>query len=102
MELLKNYIFNCCIERAKDYNRESPKNWREAKKMIIEIFDAEKGFEVARIGRRQAFKNWILGLCFISPIMEDLTPYTTRTRATEEEKENDTEQKIYYLIYFYN
>ena len=99
-ENLKNYIFEACKDRAADYGKDSPKNWKEAKKMIFDIFHEEKGDEVARFGRREAFRRWVFGLCFISPIMEDLTPYTYKTDSIEQEE--DTENKIYKLLYLYD
>lgn len=98
-ENLKNYIFNCCQDRATDYNEPAPTTWNDAKVLVQKIFTQEKGAEIARHGKRWAFNSWVFGLCFISPIMEDLTPYTTREKATETEKENDTEQKIFNLIF---
>ena len=97
-ENLKNYLMERCIERAEDYNMQAPKTWEEAKTMIQGIFESEKprNYSTYR-GKYQTFIDWIFGLCFCSPIMEDLTPFTNCK--TPLIQENDVATRIYNLIY---
>lgn len=98
IENLKNYLLERCVDIAKDYNMKKPTSWEEAREMIQRIFENEKreNYSTYR-GRYQAFIDWIFGLCFCSPIMEDLTPYTNYKKPLIQE--NDVANKIYNLIY---
>lgn len=95
-ENLKNYLFDACTDRAADYGREEPKTWEEAKAMIQEIFAEEKGWDYTK-PLFARFNSWIFGLCFCSPIMEDLSQFTSQT--DEMEAERETAWAIYDLIF---
>lgn len=98
IENLKNYLMDSCIDRAEDYNMKSPTNFEEAREMIQRIFETEKprNYNTYR-GIYETFIDWIFGLCFCSPIMEDLTPYTNYKKPLIQE--NDVATRIYNLIY---
>ena len=91
-------MFNACTDNADDYNMKKPKTFEESKEMIKSIFKAEKGVEIARLGLRQAFHDWLMGLCFCSPIMENLTPFTRYKNNISQE--NDVADKIYQIIFY--
>lgn len=76
-ENLKNYLLNACQYRAEDYEMQAPKDFEQAREMIKTIFENEKGktYKTPH-GKFESFSDWIFGLCFCSPIAEDLTPYT--------------------------
>lgn len=97
-ENLKNYLMDRCTDMAEDYNMKEPTNFEEARGMIQHIFETEKPrkYNTYR-GRYETFIDWIFGLCFCSPIMTDLTPYTNYK--TPLIQENDVATRIYNLIY---
>ena len=96
---LKNYLINSCLDRYEDYNRQAPKTWQEAKQMIKEIFEVEKpcNYYATSFDKYKYFNDWIFGLCFCSPIMEDLSEFTTEQ--DELKAEQLVADAIYNLIY---
>lgn len=80
---LKNYVINSVLERVKE-NEENItiKNDNDILIYINKVFYNEmlkynNMYKSGKISRLNLFKDWIMGLCFISPIGErDLTRYT--------------------------
>lgn len=66
-EILKNKILNEWIS-LEGYNIE-PKNNKEKLQYLYDIFKAEYGFNIARLGLNKAFAEWLKGLpsCFNIP-----------------------------------
>ena len=102
-ENLREFIFECCRDRAEDYSLKSPNSWNEAKKMVKKIFDEEipKQGNFTNYTTKKRFEHWIFGLCFCSPIMLDLTPYTGKatTIANKIEQEQEAFEMMYKLIF---
>lgn len=97
MERLRNYLMDTCKDNASAYGMLEPETFAEAQKMIRTIFEEEMGFCVERLGWYAAFRDWMFGLCFCSPIGERLDSYSDAR--TEIEKEEDVVNKIYKLIF---
>lgn len=94
---LANYLLDACKLKASGYNMQAPATFDDAKKMIKAIFEKEKRFEIKQKSYYNAFKGWMLGLCFCSPIMQDLSNYSSFEK--KEQKEIDVICKAYDLIF---
>lgn len=82
-ENLFNYVKEACIVRIKeDYGIEYKElTKKEVKAFVNAVFYSEKlkhnkMYENKKISRAKLFTDWIEGICFISPLGEDLTPFT--------------------------
>ena len=63
---IQQYLLDCiCLD---DYDIAEPANDTEKLERVVEIFKAEKGWEVERCGPVVAFQNWLQGLCSALPI----------------------------------
>lgn len=92
---LKNYLINRCKDNKENYNySEDINTFEDAKIMIKNIYQVEKP---SQKDNKNTFIDWLQGLCFCSPIIEDLTPFTRCKNAFSQEM--DVCQKIYQLIF---
>lgn len=80
---LKNYVIEMVLERVKEEKENVIiKNNDDVLKYVNNVFYIEmlkynNMYKLGKISRLYLFKEWIMGLCFISPIGEnDLTPFT--------------------------
>lgn len=55
-------------------------------------------YKSGKISRFNLFKDWIMGLCFISPMAEDLTPFT-RYKKDYIQQEHDVLNSLINLYY---
>lgn len=103
-ENLKIYLINACLNHAQENGKEKPKKWEDVKIYINKIFYEEMIAHNPNKNinyRFSLFKDWIFGLCFCSPIMEDLTRFSN-FKKDHIKQENDVFNKIYDLVYIKN
>lgn len=103
-ENLLNYVKDACIEHAKENGENIVfSTHRDFKKYINKVFYNEmlkynKMYENKKVSRYNLFIDWVMGLCFISPMVEDLTPFT-RFKVDYLSQEKDVLNKL--ISYYY-
>lgn len=100
---LKEFIWARVDERKDEFPKEFSDGLDftldiDYKIFISRVFEAEKGGKYTTLNQMiKCIEDWIQGLCFISPIMEDLSQYS-RCK-TEERKEQDVINRMINIIW---
>ena len=103
---LRAYVKHAVIEHIKENGANIQVfNHQDIKAYVNNVFYNEmlkynNMYKMGKLSRLNLFKDWVMGLCFISPIMEDLTPFTSCKDYIKQE--NDVLQKLIDLYFIYD